>query len=292
MDQLGKAHPELNEENRFYNSILMVRKQVGDANYYDNHLAKAGYETKGMNGELFFSEQEENMAQGFRDKYAGRFIVMWVLSGSSYHKRYPYFQQCAQELIVKNPDVLLVSVGDQECALIERSESNKYLPRSGRWLLRTSLVMTKYADLVIGPETGILNAAGCFPTPKITFLSHSSHENLCKYWENDYCLTPDDTFCHPCHVLHYTHSVNTECVTCKGNTHTAIVPPEHAKSLGGMWTCPYEIVPGTQDERGVGVPSPLCTTRLKPEKVLARIDEVYRKWKAGQRTAPEMVSCV
>lgn len=293
MMQIGEKHTELSEENRFYNAIRTVQKQVGDTNYYDNHLAKAGYETKGMNGELFFSEQEEVMAQGFRDKYPGRFIVMWVLSGSSYHKRYPYFQQVAQELVIKNPDILLVSVGDQECALIERAESNRYLPRAGRWKLRTTLVMTKYADLVIGPETGILNAAGCFPTPKITFLTHSNHENLCKYWENDFCIAPDvkDVFCHPCHVLHYVHSVNGPCGACGEATHTC-VGPEVPKGIGGMWTCPYEVAEGTRDERGAGVPSPICTTRLKPQTVLARINEVYELWKSKKVKTPTLMEAV
>lgn len=291
MVDIGSAHPELDDQNKFYNAIRSVRQVVGEKNYYDNHLAMAGYPDRGMNGELFFSEQEELMAQAFRDKYAGRFIVMWVLSGSSYHKRYPYFQQCAQELVIRNPDILLVSVGDPECALIERAESNRYLPRSGRWVLRTSLVMTKYADLVIGPETGILNAAGCFDTPKITMLSHSSHENLCKYWKNDFCLAPDqkEAFCHPCHTLHYVHSVNGECIQCKGSTHTMVgsVPD---KQFGGMWTCPYEVT--LKDQTGVGVIAPLCTTRIKPETVYNRVQEVYKLWKAGMRTQPEFASVV
>lgn len=283
MNELRKKHPELNEQNLFYNAIRQVRAQVGDQNYYDNHLLKAGYHDTGQNGELFFSDQEEVMAQGFRDKYDGRFIVMWVLSGSSYHKRYPFFQQVAQELVVRNPDILLVSVGDPECALLERSESNRYLPRSGRWQLRTSLAMTKYADLVVGPETGILNAAGCFDTPKITFLSHSSHANLCKYWKNDFCIAPpqSEVFCHPCHTLHYIHSVNNACVTCKDSTHTMVGGSPKPGEVGGMWTCPYELTPGTQDKDGAGVPAPLCTTRLKPEAVMARINEVYKLWKQG-----------
>lgn len=286
MDDLKQKHPELNEENRFYNAIRGIQKVVGDTNYYDNHLAKAGYSDTGLNGELFFSQQEESMGQGFRQKYAGRFIVMWVLSGSSYHKRYPYFQQVVQELIVRNPDILLVSVGDPECMLIERAESNRYLPRAGRWKLRTSLVMTKYADLVIGPETGIMNAAGCFDTPKITFLSHSSHRNLCKYWKNDFCLSPDakEVFCHPCHVLHYIHKVNEECPTCKGSTHSwqgAESNPIKLQGVGGLWTCPYEIPEALKDASGVGPPSPLCTTRLDARIVLNRINEVYTLWKKG-----------
>ena len=299
MEDIGKKHTELNEENKFFNAIRSIRLQVGETNYYDNHLRKAGYPDSGMNGELFFSDSETAMGQGFRERYAGRFVVMWVLSGSSYHKRYPYFQDVAQELVVRNPDILLVSVGDAECALIERGESNKYLPRAGRWHLRTTLNMTRFVDLVVGPETGILNAAGCFDTPKITMLSHSSHENLCKYWKNDFCIAPDtqEVFCHPCHTLHYVHSVNSECPTCKGSTHC--VDAEHSMAFdkrmdrnhqdtGGLWTCPYEVV--NKDKSGIGIPAPLCTSRLKPDRVLARIDEVYRLWKSGLRTYPQTKS--
>ena len=291
MSEIKKDHPELNDQNQFYNAIRFVQKQVGDTNYYDSHMAKAGYAEKGANGELYFSDQEEIMAQGFRDKYPGRFIVMWVLSGSSYHKRYPYFQQVAQELVIRNPDVLLVSVGDPECALIERSESNRYLPRSGRWNLRTSLVMTKYVDLVIGPETGVLNAAGCFDTPKITMLSHSSHDNLCKYWKNDFCIAPakEDVFCHPCHTLHFVHALNAPCPACSGATHTHSVEGKGAV-VQGMWTCPYEMPESTKGSDGKGSPAPICTSRLRPETVMARIDQVYRLWKSGElRTVPQPV---
>ena len=292
MEQLKAKHPELNEQNQFYNAIRAVREQVGDQNYYDNHLKKAGYTETGLNGELFFSDSETLMGEGFYAKYADRFIVMWVLSGSSYHKRYPYFQQCAQELVVRNPDILLVSVGDPECALLERSESNKYLPRSGRWNLRTSLNMTRFVDLVIGPETGILNAAGCFDTPKITMLSHSSHANLCKYWKNDYCIAVEqkDVFCHPCHVLHYVHRINGECQACGGAVHKMENASTPMSDLGGMWTCPYEVV--GQDKSGVGAPAPLCTSRLTPDKVIVRINEVYAKWKAGYRSQPQVRSMV
>ena len=54
---------------------------------------------------------------------------------------------------------------------------------SGTWGIRKSLLWTKYADLVIGTETGILNGAGCFDTPKIVMLSHSTEENLSKTLE-------------------------------------------------------------------------------------------------------------
>jgi hypothetical protein len=75
----------------------------------------------------------------------------------------------------------------------------------------SAFALTKFADLVIGPETALLNAAGCFDTPKITLLTHSSRENLCSTWKNDYSLQAG-CWCSPCHYLHkYTHIWQNVC---------------------------------------------------------------------------------
>jgi hypothetical protein len=38
--------------------------------------------------------------------------------------------------------------------------------------------------------------------PKVVFLSHSSAENLTKYWRNTVAIEPTGIKCHPCHRLH------------------------------------------------------------------------------------------
>jgi ADP-heptose:LPS heptosyltransferase len=65
--------------------------------------------------------------------------------------------------------------------------------------------LTSVVDCVVGPESAVVNFASCFDTPKIVFLSHSSHENLTKYWKNVYPLEPEKELapCYPCHQLHY-----------------------------------------------------------------------------------------
>ena len=275
--EIRKEHPELDEASVLHNALNVARDKAQNTNYYDKHLELAGYSDPRPRGDLYFSEQEEIMAAGFRAKYPNRFIVMWSLAGSSYHKMYPYFHLVLSELTAKIPEILVVSVGDQECRLLERMPSTRYLPRAGVWELRTSMVMTKWVDLVVGPETGILNAAGCFPTPKITLLSHSTHENLCKYWENDYCLAPEGVFCYPCHVLHYTHAVPPNpCPSCDGSQHELnrgqAMP--HGGRFGGFWSCPYTKTPALEME------SPLCTAiGISPERLYKRIYEVYQRWK-------------
>jgi ADP-heptose:LPS heptosyltransferase len=81
--------------------------------------------------------------------------------------------------------------------------SRARLKKSGEWSIRQTLAFIDQADLLVGPETGVMNAAGLHPVKKIVTLSHSSPENLTKHWVNCTSLTPKNTPCYPCHQLHY-----------------------------------------------------------------------------------------
>ena len=82
---------------------------------------------------------------------------------------------------------------------------------AGDWSIRQTLAFCQEADLVIGPETGVLNAVCIQQMPKIVFLSHSSEANLTRDWVNTYALAADNTHCPgrganeatACHQLHY-----------------------------------------------------------------------------------------
>lgn len=179
------------------------RHKECNVNYMDRTLEIGGYgHIKGKNGELYFSQFEHRLAKQIRNKYKDKFLILWALSGSAVHKAYPYMEFVCRVLLQRYEDIEIFFVGDIACELLEFSH-----PRvkcySGKWPIRKSLIMTKYADLVIGPETGVLNAAGCFDTPKILFLSHSTHENISKYWQNVTPLASHVTSCYPCHQLHY-----------------------------------------------------------------------------------------
>lgn len=266
--------------------VKQYRKIVGDKNYYDAHLEKAGLSERGLSGELYFAEDEEIPIRDFRTRHAKRFVILWSLAGSAYHKWYPYFQEVVEKVVLTIPEALVISVGEEVCTLMERAESPRYLPRAGKWKWRQSLIMTKYADLVVGPETGILNAAGCFDTPKITLLSHSKHENLCKYWKNDYCLAPENVFCYPCHMLHYVHPIGVHCAQC-GLTHKEQHDDVFYQYGEGVWSCPYVGV--HEDAEGV-TPFPLCqAVGIPADRVVARIQEVYQRW-LSRRASKELVA--
>jgi ADP-heptose:LPS heptosyltransferase len=175
-----------------------------DVNYQDATMAHAGYpELKGEKPELFFTEMEEALARHLRNAVIDKFWIMWPLSGSSFHKLYPWAPYVAGELDRNYDDIAIITVGDHLCKMIEWQMKNT-INRAGDWTIRQSMIATKYCDLVIGPETGILNAASCYDTPKIVFLSHSSEENLTKYWRNVTPLYSKKCSCYPCHRLMYT----------------------------------------------------------------------------------------
>jgi ADP-heptose:LPS heptosyltransferase len=76
---------------------------------------------------------------------------------------------------------------------------------AGKWSIRQSMSFAEVSDLIIGTETGLLNAAGYLDAAKIVTLSHSSEEMLTKHWKNAIALNqPAGVGCikHPCRQLH------------------------------------------------------------------------------------------
>lgn len=202
-------------------------------NYIDATMATAGYpDMKGEQPELFFSESEHDLARHFRQRHKDTFLILWSLSGSSFHKLYPWSEYVAGDIAMKHRDeVGILTVGDEMSRLLEWQNPITD-SRSGLLTVRQSMILTQYVDLVIGPETGILNAASCFDTPKIVFLSHSSKENLTKYWRNCTALESTKCACHPCHRLIYTNNVCpkdsvTQLAKCMSN----ITPQETYKAF-------------------------------------------------------------
>lgn len=159
-------------------------------------------------------------------------VVLWALSGSGVHKSWPYVHQAVYGLMTYT-DAAVVFVGDSGCTDLEdmvgqhliemagedpaalddqprealqvamdRLHPGRIHFRSGAWALRHSLTMATLADVVIGPETGIVNASGMEDNATIVFLSHSSAENLVKHWRNVTALI-GATPCYPCHRLHF-----------------------------------------------------------------------------------------
>ena len=172
-------------------------------NFQDRQMELAGYpEEKGRIPELYFSEIEESLAETFVSAHRDKFVILWSLSGSGFHKTYPWSEYIAGELCQQFSDIEIITVGDEDCKILEWSNPHT-INKCGVYTVRQSFLLTKYADLVIGSDTGLLNAASAFDTPKIVFLSTNTVENLTKYWKNTASIFNDKCSCYPCHRLIY-----------------------------------------------------------------------------------------
>lgn len=225
------------------------RHRTCNYNYYDWTMKMGGYPGEtGRVGELYISGEEKRWAHLAKKDRGGDWWVMWALSGSSHHKVYPLMEPVMVDWLKKHPNARLVTVGDDTTRLLE-FEHPQVWQRAGQWSIRQSLAMVSEMDVVVGPESMIINASGCFDeVGKVPLLSHSTHENLCKYFKKDYCLAPDTSIapCYPCHQLHYTRE---SCV------------------IGGI------VDEGSGEEMARG---PICAMgAIQGERVLERLEEIY-----------------
>lgn len=234
----------------FFTSKAWRHKRC-NTNYYDHTMARAGYpESTGARGELYFTEAEERRARKFWDTLRENFVLVWAINGSSHHKVYPMMEATLREWFASHSDARCITTGDYVAKTLEFAHP-QMIPRAGVWSLRESLIATKYAQCVVGPETMMTNASGCFDTPKIVLLSHSSKENLTKYFTADHSLEPDTASapCYPCHQLHYTKE-------------SCVIGTLEDTTTGGIL--------GT---------APICSISIAPERVMAELDSIYSDWK-------------
>lgn len=162
----------------------------------------------------FYATAEERAWARRERSRMGETVILWQLAGSSrMHKTYPYLDEIVARLMISYPKVDVVLTGGPECAELEAGWESE--PRvhctSGKWSIRQTLAFLDECQVIVGAETGVLNAACCLPVPKIVFLSHSTHENLTRDWVNTLALSAPSVTCPgrganeapACHMLHY-----------------------------------------------------------------------------------------
>jgi len=158
-------------------------------------------------------------------------IIMWVLSGSSVHKAWPYMDKIIARILLTWPDATIVLTGDPLSKILEAGWENesRVLKTCGEWNARKSLSFAQVCDMVIGPETGIMNAVGLMDMPKIITLSHSSVENLSKHWVKTTALEPRGCDCWPCHQLNHSFT------QCPRDEKTGVAVCQAKISPESMW---------------------------------------------------------
>jgi len=189
-----------------------LRAKMMDVNYLEFMHDLAGvpppYQPK------FYATTAEKVWAKEKARSYGKRNILWSLSGSSGHKRWPHLDSIIASVMLAYPDTHVVLVGDPYCQILETGwENEKRVHRmSGKWTIRESMAFAEQADLIIGNETGLLNGAGSMEAAKIVLLSHSSEEMLTKHWKNTIALQqPKGIGCakQPCRQLHGADNSNT-----------------------------------------------------------------------------------
>jgi len=178
--------------------------ELCDKNYLEETHRIADVEFK-HNPVFYPSPLDKKWAKKQRKKIKTRNLILWSLSGSSVHKVYPWTDNVVAALLLRRKDVSIIMVGDHLCQLLEVGweKEKRVILKSGKIPIGKTLSLLPHCDVVVGPETGVLNAASMLPNHKCVFLSHSSNENLTKHWENTTAFEPEDCPCFPCHKLHF-----------------------------------------------------------------------------------------
>jgi len=181
-----------------------LRHEMLDINYLEflHKLAQVPLPPK---QKFYATVKEKAWAQKQYKKINADCIILWVLSGSSVHKAWPYLDEIIARLLLTTK-CKVVLTGDEVSQVLETGWENepRVIKTCGKWAIRETLAFAERADIVIGPETGVLNAVGQLKSvAKIICLSHSSKENLSKHWENCISLTPKNCSCYPCHRMNF-----------------------------------------------------------------------------------------
>ena len=177
-----------------------VRHDIMNVNYLEHQhgLAEIPYRPSFK----FYPTQDEiewrKREQAAMEKKGIKKRIVWALAGSSRtHKVYPYMEAIWQHVLEYYPDWGVITMGDESTKPMEmrfQGKDRMWLA-SGRYNLRQTATLLETADVVIGPETGLMSMAGFYEMPKVLILSHSTVQNLSRDWLNTVSLWAPKTHC-------------------------------------------------------------------------------------------------
>jgi len=174
-------------------------------NYQDHIFKQAGVADTACKPEFYFSDDEKaQVAETLRIKREKQeVLVLWQWEGSSRSKELVFAPDYLREILKRVPNSNHYVFAQSQNMQGRIPDDHRVHNAWGVSGIRNTILLTSVADMVIGPESFMVNAAGAFDTPKMIFFSHSTPYNLAKYYDNCYAAVPlPDTNCHPCYLIH------------------------------------------------------------------------------------------
>lgn len=214
-----------------------LRHRLMNFNYVEFAHLTASVPHRPEKVKFYATAEEKAWAHKTRQKM-GQFVIVWSLAGSSPHKTWAGLDNIIASVLTTDPRWHIVLVGGGEAQLLQAGWEKE--PRVHKmcnmWSMRESLSFLAESDIIIGPETGVLNAASQLDAIKILFLSHSTHENLSRDWKNTIAMSSENTSCPgrgeneapACHQLHHNYDF------CKQHS-SGVAQCQADISVGDVW---------------------------------------------------------
>lgn len=211
-NSIERGYIAMEDQADYYRDSEYRRNKFGKQNYYDQTVEFAGFpEWKGETGDIYFTHEEEDAVQMvYEAAYTGRFVVIANLSGTSKHKLFMNAELILKKFLERHKDAVVILTGDEDCRQHLAFEGERVVNRCGSfnqdgqyqggdsYPFRQSMLMAKYADLVIGAESGLMVAANLFGAPTIQLMTAASIKNHGGDLPNDHSLQ-SPIQCSPCH---------------------------------------------------------------------------------------------
>lgn len=217
------------------------RAKIYDNNYYEFTLKCSGltsYCNQGIRGEIYYTDEEHKIVEKYFNKFKYQFVLIVNLAGTGLHKIYPYTNTVIQRFLDAHPNVHIITTGDTSCQLLE-FKHDRIHNKSGIWPFRQALLAAKYANGVLGCESGLMVGATMWDTPTCQLMTAASIN------------------CHVPHGVQHDYSLQSSahCSPC--------------------FTGPY----GYRNcARDAVYNMPICVTGFEPEKVFQQLESMYQLW--------------
>jgi|GEM_PF-4557235 len=185
------------EDEAFHWPVEKRREAVKGESFYSLGLKVAGFDRGEGCGTVAFTEDELAWGERWRDLHRDEFLVAMPLSGSNAQKRFPIAKALGRAILDRYPDAILYLIGGPKEKERKFSFGDHRTYPAFDTSFRQALLMMRYADYAVGPETGLMVAAGMWGTPKTMLCTSSSVFQCTDGQKNDYSLQATIP-CSPC----------------------------------------------------------------------------------------------
>lgn len=177
------------EIDSFFWTVETRRKFSKGEDFYSLALKVAGYPAPrafGECGTVAYANFELDWADRWRKIHEDHFIVMMPVTGSNAQKRFSIAKDLGKKILDRYPDAVLYLMGGRGDKDRAFSFGNGRVYPAFEISFRQALLMARYVDYVVGPETGLVVGAGMWGTPKTMLCTASSVFMATNGQRNDY----------------------------------------------------------------------------------------------------------